>query len=150
MTERNKSKKEIEIENAIKPLLDTEGFCLVECCYVTGIDPQVRIFVYNKEDTSVEKLGLLNKKIFPLIASLPSVGDDFSLEVSSPGLFRKFKYNEEFEIFKNRNIRLTTSEGETYAGTIEGVSSGEVTVIDKKNIKNIFKIDNIISASLDG
>ena len=150
MTERKISKKENDIINVVKPVIEKEGFFLVECCYVEGKEPQVRLFVYNKDNTTVDRLSDLNRKLHPLVSGIDSVSEDFSLEISSPGLYRKFKYVYEFGIFTERNVRISTEDGQTFKGINKGILDGNLTLLDKKNIENIFNIEKIKNASLDG
>jgi ribosome maturation factor RimP len=149
MIERNRTSKESEIESIIKPFLEKEEFSLVECCFVEGKNQTVRLFIYNKNNTSVDRLALLNKKIYPVLSDISFLKKGFDLEVSSPGLNRLFRYIEEFDIFSGRKIKLVTSDGLTFTGKNEGLTNSEVSITVKDAGTLKFEIGNIVKAYID-
>ncbi len=104
--------------------------------------PILTIYVYSKEDMSVNRLAFLNKKISNGILS--SVNQDFMIEISSPGINRVIKNIEEFDIFKDKDIKILTDQDQSFIGICKGIvdnnkllllCDGKEIFIDIKNIK---------------
>ncbi|OHD12334.1 MAG: hypothetical protein A2086_08865 [Spirochaetes bacterium GWD1_27_9] len=150
MVEKEKKEKIIEVENKIKNFLQNEEFYLVETQIQERTEYLVTLFIYNKKDTSVESLGKINKKIYPLLEDIPFLARGFSLEVSSPGIFRKIKFFDEFNIFEGREIKITKEDGTTFSGILEGLKDKLVYIIDKNKNTHSFNLNEIKSASLNG
>ncbi len=121
-------KKELFVE--IEALVSSLSLVPVE---VTRSDSQsqtqLTVVLYNREkDITVDELEAAYNIIYPRYSVL--LGDrDLNLEVSSPGLERKFKDYHEFEVFCGKRVRLYSSECSSYiSGIIEKADSDSVTL----------------------
>ncbi|AYE36647.1 ribosome maturation factor RimP [Borrelia turcica IST7] len=101
----NKSFEENEIYNLIKNLTDRLGIEILEINTFRKRDQgRIQIVLYRRDDFGVDKLCDLHKMI---LLSLESVLKyNFSLEISTPGVNRKFKSKREFKIFEGKKIKL--------------------------------------------
>ncbi len=149
-------KKELFCE--IERLVSTLSLVPVE---VTRSDSQsqtqLTVILYNRDrDITVDDLEAAYNIIYPRYSVL--LGDrDLSLEVSSPGLERKFKDYHEFEVFASKRVRLYSVEYSSYiSGVIEKADSDSVTltsylVEDSKETGERIKIkyNTIAKAKLD-
>jgi len=147
MIDKKFNEKEIIIINCISKVLTDGGFSLVDL----EIDDEIliSIFVYNKLDNNIEKLSKLNKNIYPLLEKLDILKDDFSLEVSSPGIYRNIKRYEEFNIFCDKEIKLTLNDKNIITGII---NKFENNILDINVLGKFLKIniEDIKSAGLNG
>ena len=112
----------------------------------------LRIFLYSSEkDVTLDDCEKVTRSLSDFLDELIPV--KYYLEVSSPGLERKFKSDKEFLIFKGRRVSIklkTPLEGETeriFKGEIidwddnEGLTflrfeDGEELLIPKSNIQS--------------
>lgn len=99
----------------------------------------LRIYLYSKEkDVTLDDCEKVTRSLSDFLDELIPV--KYYLEVSSPGLERKFKSNKEFLIFKNRRISLklkTPLENET-----EKIFKGEILDWDDKEGLKFFRFDD--------
>ena len=150
MKEKVKSNLVIEIENKIVSILKKEGFELIDVEITGGKDRYITVYIYKNEKNDLEELGNLNRVIYPAIETIPQLKNGFVLEVSSPGIFRKFKYAIEINIFKDKTVKIISNEGEEIIGVLFCLNTGnEVEIILNGKIINI-SIDNIKSIQLNG
>ncbi len=151
MKEKIKTKKILEIELTIAPILKERGFILIDVEVTDDSnDTLVTLYLYNADDTSVENLGKINKSLYPILEKIPFLGDRFSLEVSSPGLYRDIKSSFEFSIFKGREIRVICEDGIVITGVIGGFENNNLTVILPTRETITINFENIKKASLNG
>ena len=99
----------------------------------------LRIFLYSKErDVSLDDCEKVTRSLDEFLDELIPV--KYYLEVSSPGLERKFKSEKEFIIFQGRRISLklkTPLEGET-----EKIFKGEILDFDVNEGLKFFRFDD--------
>lgn len=147
MTDKKFKENEKIIINCISKELTDGGFSLVDL----EIDNEnlISVFVYNKLDNNIEKLGKLNKNIYPILENLDILKNDFSLEVSSPGIYRNIKRFEEFNIFSGKEIKLLLNDKCIITGIINKFENNilDINVLDKLLKINI---EDIKSAGLNG
>jgi ribosome maturation factor RimP len=138
------------VKAEIEPALDAMGFCLVEV--KIGLAKQlthVRVVAYRDGGIGLDELSRISKAIKPRLELIDDVGDTLSLEVSSPGIDRKFKSQEEFSIFKGRGVRvLLKGESDWQAGIITDVSQAAVALRIEGELRKI-AFDSITKARLD-
>lgn len=150
MKEKVKSNIVLEIERRVKGILENEKIELVDIDVILGKNKQITIYVYSKNKIDLEDLENINKRLNPIIENIPIFNDGFILEISSPGLYRKLKYRREFNLFVGRNIKIITTEGNTYTGISNGINENNLILIIDKNKEIKFNIDNINKAYLNG
>jgi len=149
MKEITKTKKIVEIEEALKTALDENNFTLVDI-EISEDSDFITIYIFSSQDSTVDRIGKISKILYPILEKIPFLNRGFSLEVSSPGLYRIIKNKQEFSIFKGREIKVTDEEGNTVCGILKNFENDTVTVLtkEKKEINLIF--DKIKKASLNG
>jgi len=152
MKEKIKSKLVIEIEKKIEQLILANGFEIVDINSVGGKNKHLMVSLYNNRNCGIDDLAKINRLIRPILESIPVLGNDFTLEVSSPGIYRDFRYIKEFNIFKGRKIKILTEKNVVLYATCLGLKDDYLVFLDDsddKEIKNI-KINEIKSANLNG
>ena len=99
----------------------------------------LRIYIYSYDkDVTLEDCEKMTRSLNELLDELIPV--KYYLEVSSPGLERKFKSNKEFVIFKGRRVSIklkTPLDGET-----DKIFKGEILDWDDNSGLKFFRFDD--------
>ena len=99
----------------------------------------LRVFIYSYEkDVTLDDCEKITRSMNDFLSEIIPI--KYYLEVSSPGLERKFKSNKEFLIFKGRRISLKLKnnlEGET-----EKIFKGEILDWDDNYGLKFFRFDD--------
>ena len=99
----------------------------------------LRIFLYSKEkDVTLDDCEKVTRSLSDFLDELIPV--KYNLEVSSPGLERKFKSDKEFVIFKGRRVSIKLKnplEGET-----EKIFKGEILDFNETEGLKVFRFDD--------
>ena len=124
-------KPQVILEEELRPVVEAEGLELVEIEVAGGGRQRfVRLFVDKPQGVSVEECGRLSRRVAPLIEALELFGDRYVLEVSSPGVTRSLKREEDFVRFTGRLARLTLSEPilgrQQWIGELSGLDGTDI------------------------
>lgn len=107
----------------------------------------VKIYVDGDKGVPVEKLVALNRALYPLLETAGLFPDnDFSLEVSSPGLDEPLKLHRQYLKNIGRKVEVTLLDGTAKEGNLLTVTDNQITieeVIGKKKDKKITDIQLI-------
>ncbi|MBO7672312.1 ribosome maturation factor RimP [bacterium] len=99
----------------------------------------LRIFLYSRErDITLDDCENVTRSIEDFLDELIPV--KYNLEVSSPGLERKFKSEKEFIIFQGRRISLKLKE--PLEGETEKIFKGEILDYDVNEGLKFFRFDD--------
>jgi ribosome maturation factor RimP len=99
----------------------------------------LRIFLYSKEhEITLDDCENVTRSLDDFLDEL--IPMKYYLEVSSPGLERKFKSEKEFLIFKGRRISLKLKEPLT--GETERIFKGEILDYDTNEGLTFFRFDD--------
>jgi ribosome maturation factor RimP len=93
----------------------------------------IKVFIDGDSGISIDKLVQYNRKLYRQIEEsgwFPA--DDFSLEVSSPGLDEPLKLFRQYQKNTGRYVEITRKDGTRLEGKLLGVSGGEVKVEEEK------------------
>lgn len=138
-----------QIENEIKPILARAGYHLLDIEVLVGREPTVRIVIFSHNGVSLDDCARVSRTLDHTIDRFFS--GRFHLEVSSPGLERQFRREEEYDLFRGQSIRLLLREPVDGEDTIEGILDGlqerEVRLI-KKEVFLLIPIETIQKARL--
>ncbi len=141
-----------KVKEMLEPLLEERDLKLVDIEYITEGRPILRIFIYNPEGTSIDDCEWISRRIGALLDVEDLIPVSYTLEVSSPGLERKLKNEEEYDIFKGRDIKIVLKEPLDKKNVIRGILKGkenrEVVVEEEGEDKRI-PIENIARANLE-
>lgn len=99
----------------------------------------LRIYLYSREkDVTLDDCEKVTRSLEDFLDELIPV--KYYLEVSSPGLERKFKSDKEFVIFKGRRISLKLKE--PLDGESEKIFKGEILDFDDKEGLSFFRFED--------
>ena len=133
-----------EVLEKITPLIENTamrfGYIPVEIEFVKENHRWfLRIFLYSKEkDVTLDDCEKVTRSLSDFLDELIPV--KYNLEVSSPGLERKFKSDKEFVIFKGRRVSIKLKnplEGET-----EKIFKGEILDFNETEGLKFFRFDD--------
>ena len=129
----------VPIREMIESLLaDKPEYFLVEI----KIKPtnNIKVFVDADNGASIDKLVSLNRQLYPLLEAAGLFpADDFSLEVSSPGLDEPLKSPRQFQKNIGRKVEVMLLDGTVLEGKLLSFNETELvleeTIGKKKEIK---------------
>jgi Uncharacterized protein conserved in bacteria len=145
-------KVEEKVKELLLPILEERDFKLVDIEFIPSKRPILRIYIYNPEGTSIDDCEWVSKRIGALLDVEDLIDKAYVLEVSSPGLDRKFKNIEEYDIFKGRDVVVKTkepiNEKKVFKGTLLGLEDEKVKI--KENEETIeIPLENVSQTKLD-
>ncbi len=129
--------KDKRIEDKIKDIIESQGLELLDFNIFTTCGRHiVRCIVdYPEGGITMDDCAKVNRRIFSYLEESNSLGDDFSVEINSPGLDRPLKKYQDFLRVKGKNISLWLSEpvcGKEYLeGEVKEVEEGSLSLLYK-------------------
>lgn len=104
--------QEIEalIAEMVKPLLEGTDLTLVDVEYVREKDWFLRIFLDKPGGIEIDDCQLISEKLTSVLDEKDPIPDKYYLEVSSPGLDRPLKKDQDFEDAYGTKIDITFIE----------------------------------------
>jgi ribosome maturation factor RimP len=149
MKEKVKSGLYKDIENKIGSILKNNNYELVDIDIIGGKNKHIIVYIYRFDKTGIDDLESISRLIYPFIENIKTFSDGFSLELSSPGIFRNIKYKEEFNIFNNKNAKIVLTDGIVKIGILKGLKDNFVDVLINNQLEKI-DLNEIKSAKLNG
>ena len=110
----------------------------------------LRIYIDKNEGISVEDCEMVSKHVSKVLDAENNFSENYLLEVSSPGLDRKFFYKEQYKDYLNELLKVTffdTRDKKTIRGRLEGADDDSIKLELKDEIKEI-AFSSIIQANL--
>jgi ribosome maturation factor RimP len=93
----------------------------------------IKVFVDADQGISIEKLVQYNRKLYKEIEESGMFpGDDFSLEVSSPGLDEPLKLKRQYDKNKGRFVEVILKDGTRREGRLAAVDEAGIIVEEEK------------------
>lgn len=130
-------------------LADDPGYFLVE----VKISPtnNIKVFLDADSGVSIDKCVKYNRALYKQIEESGIFpGNDFSLEVSSPGLDEPLKLKRQYSKNTGRNVEVILQDGSKIEGKLTGVSDADIQVEEikgknkkKEVVEHTIRIDNI-------
>ena len=110
----------------------------------------LRIYIDKNEGISVEDCERVSKHVSKVLDAENDFSENYLLEVSSPGLDRKFFYKEQYKDYLNKPLKVTffdTLNKKTIKGHLQEADKDSITLELKDEIKEI-AFSSIIQANL--
>ena len=110
----------------------------------------LRIYIDKNEGISVEDCERVSKHVSKVLDAENDFSENYMLEVSSPGLDRKFFYKEQYKEYLNESLKVTffdTQNKKTVKGRLEGAYDNSIKLELNDEIKEI-AFSSIIQANL--
>ena len=133
----------------VEPIVSGMGFALVELRHNRSTNQNhVILVVYRPEGVGVNECAAISKNLYPRLELIDGL-ENLQLQVSSPGLDRVLKSEEEYSIFLGRDVKIMLhGETEWLRGKIESVEEGKITLQAGGEMQSI-QLDEIRKAKLD-
>ena len=138
-----------QIRCEVEPIVAGMGFTLVELRHSRSKNQNhVILVVYRSDGVGVNECAAISKNLYPRLELIDGL-ENLQLQVSSPGLDRILKSEEEYSIFRGRNVKVMLhGETEWIRGKIESVEGGELSLQTGGETRRV-KMDEIRKAKLD-
>lgn len=133
----------------VEPIVSGMGFSLVELRHSRSKNQNhVILVVYRPEGVGVNECAAISKNLYPRLELIDGL-ENLQLQVSSPGLDRVLKSEEEYSIFRGRNVKVMLhGETEWICGKIDSVQEREISLYTGGEIQRI-KMSDIRKGKLD-
>ena len=120
------------IEQKVKGLISAEpGFFLVEVRIRPGNN--VKVFIDGDAGISIDKLVQYNRSLYrDFEESGIFPGNDFSLEISSPGLDEPLKLHRQYIKNIGRGVEVIEKDGARKEGKLLAATDHEITIEEEK------------------
>ena len=142
------------VEGILRPLLNAESFSLVDVEYKRERRGWVlRVFIDKESGVTLDDCARVSREFGQLLDVEDIIPTSYQLEVSSPGLDRPLKKEEDFVKYSGRKVRIKTKEQvsgrRNFKGALLGCSEGKVMV--KVEGSEVFAIPftSILKANLE-
>ena len=110
----------------------------------------LRIYIDKNEGITVEDCEKVSKHVSKVLDAENDFSENYMLEVSSPGLDRKFFYTKQYKEYLNESLKVTffdTQNKKTVTGRLEGAYDNSIKLELNDEIKEI-AFSSIIQANL--
>ena len=128
--------------------MKTKKIVFCKSCVVSNLRP--RIYIDKNEGISVEDCEMVSKHVSKVLDTVNGFSENYILEVSSPGLDRKFFYNDQYEDYINQPLKVTFLDSQnkkTIQGRLQGVDKTSIRLEIKEGPMQI-AFSSIIRANL--
>jgi ribosome maturation factor RimP len=143
----------------VQPILDSMQLELVDIEFVrTGKDAVLRLFIDKDGGVSLEDCAGLSRELSAILDVEEVVPVNYTLEVSSPGLDRPLKKEQDYERYAGRLVKVRTYEPfpddagnkrKTFLGTLEGLVDGSVRITLKEGQAASIPLERVAKANLE-
>ena len=144
-----------EVEKLVFPILEEEGMELVDIEYKMGRGRGrgiLRLYIDKPDGVKIDDCERVSKRIDSILDNSDIIGGRYLLEVSSPGLDRPLKKEEDFKRFIGRLIKVKTfspiGNQKTFVGTLKDYKEEVVTLETKEEKVIEIPTINIAKANL--
>jgi ribosome maturation factor RimP len=146
-----------EIAGEVLPPL---GLALVDLEYKReGRDMVLRLFIERQDGgVTLDDCSAVSREISDILDVEDFIADNFTLEVSSPGINRPLKKLADYERFKGKLIKVKTFElledeagnkRKTFLGTLNGVEEGAIKMHLQEGQDASIPLEKVAKANLE-
>lgn len=132
---------EQQIEALVAPVIEEKGLELVDVEYVKeGVHWYLRLYIDKEGGVDLDDCTNVSHSVSEILDQKDPITQAYMLEVSSPGLERPLKKDEDFERFQGKLARISTKEPfqgyKEFTGYLMGLVEDEVVLeYEKETIK---------------
>ncbi|MFP4644799.1 MAG: ribosome assembly cofactor RimP [Spirochaetales bacterium] len=119
---------ERDLTDELTSVIEGLGFSLVEC-KVQGVRGtlHVNVVAHRRGGMSIDDCAEIHRTLVPRIQVITG-NRDISVEVSSPGIDRKFKSRREYQVFVGMPVRILDLESEWISGILQDADDHGITL----------------------
>jgi ribosome maturation factor RimP len=143
-----------QIEQLAEPVLQEHGaeLVLVEFLHEHG-SWVLRFFLDKPNGITLDDCATISEHLGRILDATDVISQSYSLEVSSPGIYRPLRKEKDFERFKGERADIhlfaPINGRRNFKGTIEGVAEGNVQIKDVAQQVFLLPLSGIAKAKLD-
>lgn len=142
-----------EVREVIEPILESQGFELVDLEYQRESQGWVlRIYLDREGGVSLDDCARVSHEVGAILEVKDLIPRAYILEVSSPGLTRPLKKPEDFNKFRNQMVKIKLYEPlegrRNFKGTLLGLEGDRVRVEVEQRVCE-FPLRGIAKANLE-
>ena len=136
------------LTEAIAPIAESLDLELIKLDLVQEDSKRIfRITVDKEEGVGIYDMQKLSKRLSPLLDVEDPFAFEYTLEVSSPGIFRELLKEKDYKRFQGKRVQLKSTEEDTIVGTLIGLEEGQV-VVDLDGITNKYELVGLTKVNL--
>jgi ribosome maturation factor RimP len=141
--------RELQIEEALQPVLRDHGLTLVDLEW-RGHRPRgvLKVFVDKPGGVQVEDCQRASRELGDVLDAAGLVQEAYDLEVSSPGLDRQLRKDRELRWAVGKRVRCWLAGGEEHHGCLVDVGDG-VLILDRDGARVELPRARVTKARLD-
>ena len=141
-------------EEIARPLVEREGYRLLEVEYVQSRGWRLRLVIDRPGGVSVEDCAFVSRLVDDALERVDLPLGRYTLEVSSPGLDRKLYGPEDYEAYKGARVKVKLEEPvdgsrRNYKGVLTGFDEGSLSVLLREGRTVKLPVDKIREVRLD-
>ena len=107
-------------------------------CFVVDVhhaNKRLEVFVDSDTGMTFGKCQRISRYLEGYLDEEKPLGEEYVLDVSSPGLDRPLKFHRQYLKNVGRTLEVTTTDGDTYTGQLKSATPAEVVLEAKRRIK---------------
>ena len=117
------------MKSDIKKIVEEQGFVFYDM-EILNQAKVFRVYIDKKGGVGVADCAKLSELLSPLLDVLDPMKENYSFEVSSPGIDRKLKTLDHFSKSLGLKAKVALKEGENFVSIIDKVEEGFVYFLD--------------------
>ncbi len=131
-----------KLEELLSPIVRIEGCELIDLLLLNqGGRLLLRFLIDKQGGVTLDECANMNKKISIIIEREDFVERSYVVEVSSPGIDRPLKKEQELRCAIGRNLLLTMKSGEVIAGNLLEVKKDKILLTSNERLLDIMLSD---------
>ena len=137
---------EARTEELITPILQTNGFELVDIEYVKEAGTwYLRIYMDKPGGITIDDCELVSRAFSEILDQEDYIEDSYIMEVSSPGLLRPIKKDKDFERNLEKEIEIKTyrmiDKTKDFVGVLKSYDKDSITIEDENGERSFQRSD---------
>ena len=141
-----------EIEQLLKPTIDSMGYELWGCEYLAqGKHSLLRVYIDKEDGIGIEDCEQVSRQVSAILDVEDPISGNYSLEVSSPGIprpmFRNWQYQRYIGQVAHIKLFKPVAGTRKFTGIIMTANEGTL-VLDINGVQQDFLFSNIAKANL--
>lgn len=127
---------EAKAEELIQPIVDANGFELVDIEYVKEAGTwYLRVYMDKEGGITIDDCELVSRAFSELLDKEDFIEDSYIMEVSSPGLLRPLKKDKDFERSLGKELEIKTYQAingkKDFTGILTAYDKESITIEDE-------------------
>jgi len=141
------------IKGLLGPIANARKVYIIDIIYRREAGkPVLRILADKEGGITIDECASLNNELSELLDKENIIEEEYLFEVSSPGLDRKLKKDEDFIWAVGKKIKVTTYaplDGKNvFTGVLAGLGDGTMVISEKEGVSTEIPRNKIASAKL--